>query len=202
MSYEALLKTKLILVIANGVKRSEAKQSLSIFDEYVGMNFSFYKISLDNVSFFLHFNANQNKINSRNTKMTIKKLLQIARLATLLFMTAINAIFSQSRMEAANPGIKNPGEVISNFQKSFSTAPPFNALVKLKAGNTTMKVDTYTSVPCAVDWNGDGKKDLLVGCFYFGNVFLYLNSGTNSAPVFTSASKLKAGGQDIAVAYG
>jgi hypothetical protein len=134
--------------------------------------------------------------------MTINKLFIMASITMLLFITGINASFSQFRTEAARSVIHNPAEVRSNFQKLFSTPPPFNALVKLKAGNTTMKVDTYTSVPCVVDWNGDGKKDLLVGCFYNGNVYLYQNSGTNNSPVFTTGTKLKADGQEISVVYG
>jgi hypothetical protein len=150
----------------------------------------------------LHFNTNQIKTNERKNAMTTNTKFVIALIAMFLFMTGINASFSQFHVEAANSGINHPGEVTSNFQKLFSTPPPFNALVKLKAGNTTMKVDTYTSVPCVVDWDGDGKKDLLVGCFYNGNVYFYPNSGTNNSPVFTTGTKLKADGQEISVAYG
>ena len=88
-----------------------------------------------------------------------------------------------------------------NFDAKFA-APTFTAPMRIKANNADMKVDTYTSVPCVVDWDGDGKKDLLVGCFYFGNIYLYLNSGTNSSPVFITGTKLKADGVDISVAYG
>lgn len=132
----------------------------------------------------------------------MKESYKIVLLTIMLFLSTVNVSISQFHNEASTSEIKISGDIRFHLQKLFSTPLPFNALVKLEAYNSTMKVDTYTSVPCAVDWNGDGKKDLLVGCFYFGNVFLYLNSGTNSAPVFTSASKLKAGGQDIAVAYG
>jgi len=58
-------------------------------------------------------------------------------------------------------------------------------------------LDQY-AVPCVVDWNEDGKQDLLVGYFIFGPVYLYLNSGTNTAPVFTTYAKLKADGADLA----
>lgn len=94
------------------------------------------------------------------------------------------------------------------FSSPISTAlsslapPPFNAGTRLQANGVDIKVDTYAAAACVTDWNGDGKKDLLVGCFYYGNVYLYLNSGTNSNPVFTTGSKLQANGTDISVAYG
>lgn len=85
---------------------------------------------------------------------------------------------------------------------SLLAPPPFNAGTRLQANGVDIKVDTYAAAACVTDWNGDGKKDLLVGCFYYGNVYLYLNSGTNSKPVFTTGSKLQANGTDISVAYG
>ena len=78
----------------------------------------------------------------------------------------------------------------------------FNAGTRIQANGNNMKVDTYASVPCVVDWNEDGKKDLLVGCFDYGNVFLFLNSGSNTAPVFTTGTMLQAGGSAISVAWG
>ncbi len=95
----------------------------------------------------------------------------------------------------------HPAFSIQNSQALMNT-PQFTTTTRLKTGNSYMKVDTYTSVPCVVDWNADGKKDLLVGCFYYGNVYFYLNSGTNEAPVFTTGSKLMVSGNDISVAYG
>lgn len=97
--------------------------------------------------------------------------------------------------------VHTPAFSIQNSQVLMNT-PQFTTATRLKTGNSYMKVDTYTSVPCVVDWNADGKKDLLVGCFYYGNVYLYLNSGTNEAPVFTTGSKLMVSGSDISVAYG
>jgi hypothetical protein len=52
-----------------------------------------------------------------------------------------------------------------------------------------------------VDWNEDGKQDLLIGYFIFGPIYLYLNSGTNTAPVFTAYTKLKADGADLAAQW-
>ena len=49
---------------------------------------------------------------------------------------------------------------------------------------------TNTAAPTAVDWNNDGKIDLLVGQFTEGSIRLYLNQrdSSNSAPVFAGYS--------------
>ena len=47
------------------------------------------------------------------------------------------------------------------------------------------------SYPYVVDWNADGKKDLLVGD-HDGFIYLYLNEGSNEAPVFGEAERVKA----------
>ena len=61
----------------------------------------------------------------------------------------------------------------------------------------------HYSVPCVADWNGDGSKDLLIGYFYKGWIYLYINSGTNSDPVFNSQVILKQNnGVTISVGYG
>ncbi len=55
------------------------------------------------------------------------------------------------------------------------------------------------AIPCVTDWNGDGRKDLLVGYQTAGKIALYLNSstGTDTNPVFSTFTNLKAGGSDI-----
>ena len=62
----------------------------------------------------------------------------------------------------------------------------------IQAGGTDLNVGNRAA-PVVVDWNNDKKKDLIVGTDA-GTIRLYLNSGTNSAPVFTTFSNLKAGG--------
>ena len=83
---------------------------------------------------------------------------------------------------------------------ALGAPPPFGGKTKIKAAGTDIKL-SYCTVPHVVDWNADGKKDLLVGEFY-GNVFLYVNSGTDTNPVFGAGTKLQAGGSEIKVPSG
>jgi hypothetical protein len=54
------------------------------------------------------------------------------------------------------------------------------------------------AIPCVMDWNGDGKKDLLVGYQTSGKIALFLNLGTDAQPCFTNYTNLKTGdGSDI-----
>jgi hypothetical protein len=59
-------------------------------------------------------------------------------------------------------------------------------------------------VPTVADWNGDGKKDLIVGSFAGepGNVRLYLNIGADADPKFGKPAFLEANGQPIKLTGG
>jgi hypothetical protein len=59
-----------------------------------------------------------------------------------------------------------------------------------------LDVGTY-AIPCVGDWNGDGRKDLLVGYQAAGKIALYLNGGLDASPVFTISVNLQAGETDI-----
>jgi hypothetical protein len=75
-------------------------------------------------------------------------------------------------------------------------AAEFQPGVKIEADGKAIDAG-YGVVPSAVDWNGDGKKDLIVGQFEGGKIRLYLNQGTDNAPVFKDFTYLQAGGEDI-----
>lgn len=71
----------------------------------------------------------------------------------------------------------------------------------IKANGFDIKV-TANSFPFIIDWNDDGKKDLLTGeelpsSPNIGNIRLYLNEGTNQAPIFNHYSLVQAGGSQI-----
>ena len=81
------------------------------------------------------------------------------------------------------------------FRNTSTDSPTFESPVGLQAGGFGLDAGTDAS-PVAVDWNGDGKKDLLVGNSV-GNVVYYENQGTNETPVLAWGVNLKVDGADI-----
>jgi hypothetical protein len=68
------------------------------------------------------------------------------------------------------------------------TLPTFAAPTVVQAAGADLQVDGY-SVPSLADWNSNGLLDLIVGektAAGTGKVRVYLNSGTNAAPVYES----------------
>lgn len=67
----------------------------------------------------------------------------------------------------------------------------------LRAGNNKLQA-RYFSVPVVVDWNSDGKKDLLVGHNYIdenrighGYISFFVNAGTDKSPRFNKGTYLQ-----------
>ncbi len=77
--------------------------------------------------------------------------------------------------------------------------PLFNSADKLSIGAIPIDVGSRAS-PVVVDWDGDGKKDLLLGETY-GNIYFYRNVGSDADPFLSTAVKLTAGGTTIDVGY-
>lgn len=64
--------------------------------------------------------------------------------------------------------------------------PTFDGGTLLKVGQPASKVDIDVgdrATPCVVDWNNDGKKDLVVGALD-GKIHIFINAGTDTAPDF------------------
>lgn len=71
----------------------------------------------------------------------------------------------------------------------------------VQAGTADITVPGY-SVPSYVDWDNDGRMDLVVGegsDSYTGKVRVYLNTGTQSDPQFSGYSYVRANGGDLSV---
>jgi hypothetical protein len=69
-------------------------------------------------------------------------------------------------------------------------------------GQSLIDVTIGHAAPLVVDWDGDGKKDLLVGQFGEGKLRIYLNKGTDKEPRFDGFSYLQVGGKDATVPTG
>ena len=76
--------------------------------------------------------------------------------------------------------------------------------VRILAGDQPIDVTTGHAAPYVLDFDGDGKKDLLVGefadgwkqpaGFVNGRLRIYRNVGTNAAPRFAGFEFVQAGG--------
>ena len=82
----------------------------------------------------------------------------------------------------------------------FANAPEFHIGVSLFDGADSLEVGFY-SAPVAYDWNGDGKKDLLVGQFQYGLIRFYPNIGTDTQPLFDGYEFLTADGEIITLPF-
>ncbi|MEW5759281.1 MAG: FG-GAP-like repeat-containing protein [Candidatus Thermoplasmatota archaeon] len=86
-------------------------------------------------------------------------------------------------------GNKN-GDVYLYLNNATKAKPKFTTGNKLPG----VKVSSYSgaAIPCVVDWDNDGKKDLIVACAEnrFGEIYLYLNEGSNSEPAFATETKI------------
>ncbi len=74
------------------------------------------------------------------------------------------------------------------FRRLAAGTLTFTGYIQTDGVNITTANNSW---PCVIDYNADGKKDLLVGQEGIGspcNVFVYLNVGTNAAPVFTDST--------------
>ncbi len=79
--------------------------------------------------------------------------------------------------------------------------PELKTGVYIQEGSVPLEVDRHSS-PEVVDWNNDGKKDLIVGQCGYGYIRLYLNQGTDLNPVFNVWSCIEANGSPITASYG
>jgi len=86
---------------------------------------------------------------------------------------------------------------------TFAQTPVFDAPVAIEANGSAINVGYGGNAsPFVVDWNGDGKQDLLLGQFNSGRVRFYENVGENFAPVFGDSVYLQADGSDISLSSG
>jgi hypothetical protein len=81
------------------------------------------------------------------------------------------------------------------LNKGSSASPDYALPGRVQADYKDLDVRSKAS-PCVVDWNGDGRFDLLVGS-WSGELFLFLNEGSGGQPVFGKPLKLNDGKLDV-----
>ena len=85
---------------------------------------------------------------------------------------------------------ENNGHIRIYLNTGSDANPVFTTYSLLQVAGTTFS--TSFSIPEVVDWNNDGKKDLLVGNSS-GYVMLLLNTGTDASPSFSAATYITNG---------
>lgn len=81
-------------------------------------------------------------------------------------------------------------------------AAELNEPVKINSGDAPIDVDVGHAAPYLFDFNGDGKRDLLVGQFGSGKLRIYYNVGTNEKLKYDGFEYFQAGGEDARVPTG
>jgi hypothetical protein len=74
--------------------------------------------------------------------------------------------------------------------------------VRLEAAGKPIDTEVGHAAPFVYDWDSDGVKDLLVGQFGGGALWIFRNEGTNSAPKLAAGVKFKQGAKDGVVPSG
>jgi hypothetical protein len=74
--------------------------------------------------------------------------------------------------------------------------------VRLEAAGKPIDTAIGHAAPFVGDFDGDGVRDLLVGQFGDGILWVYRNTGTNARPRFAAGVKFKGGGPDGRVPTG
>ncbi len=80
-----------------------------------------------------------------------------------------------------------------------AATPEFELPVAIQSGGQDIGAPGGHSTVEVVDWNNDGKKDLLVGQHTNAYIQLYLNVGTDSNPSFDGGALLMVNGNPLRV---
>lgn len=74
--------------------------------------------------------------------------------------------------------------------------------IRIEASGKPIDTEIGHAAPFVCDFDGDGVRDLLVGQFGGGVLWVFRNEGTNTKPKFAAGVKFKGGGKDGIVPTG
>lgn len=83
-----------------------------------------------------------------------------------------------------------------------AAAPVLAKGQKVYNGDAVLRVSGGHATPEVVDWNEDGRPDILVGQFDNGYLNLLLNQSTNPIPLFDGATLVESAGTPIQADWG
>jgi len=86
--------------------------------------------------------------------------------------------------------------------ENIGLAPDLEQPVRLEAAGKPIDTEIGHAAPFVCDFDGDKVKDLLVGQFGQGILWVYRNEGTNTKPKLAAGVKFKQGTEDGRVPYG
>jgi hypothetical protein len=98
-------------------------------------------------------------------------------------------------------GIIAAGVLVFAGLRAFSAAPELAAGQRLYSGDSLLVVQD-DATPEVVDWNNDGRPDLLVGQYGNGRINLFLNLSSNTTPFLGTGSFVESSGSPIQTSYG
>ncbi|MFO7627422.1 MAG: T9SS type A sorting domain-containing protein [Candidatus Fermentibacteraceae bacterium] len=86
---------------------------------------------------------------------------------------------------------------VNYFRRTSDSPITLTQMPKINCAGVIINVGS-NSAPVVVDWNEDGHPDMLLGNESPGNVRLYINDGSDSAPVFSTYSLVQNGSTAVA----
>ena len=108
------------------------------------------------------------------------------------FLATSSCLLALGTLASADPG----------QAKSGSSEGALAAPVRLEAAGAFIDVEIGHAAPFVVDWDGDGKRDLLVGQFGSGKLRIHRNVGAKGAPKLEASTWFEAGGKIAEVPAG
>ena len=96
------------------------------------------------------------------------------------------------------PATELAKDAASKGTLSKELTPP----IRLEADGKVIDTDIGHAAPFVADFDGDGVRDLLVGQFGEGILWIFKNIGTNEKPKFAAGVKFKDGKEDGRVPTG